>query len=347
MKSQARVDGDGEKSGFERFFRAAVDRVTSAGPPLSVTVLGPLRAEAAARSFSSRRHRAMDLGRRITDGSTSARDELAALAEEALLEMRADVALRARSAGAREAALACCDGWWGDCDADEIMDDSSIDLALRNDILAALDSLNGVIGSYERFFETLVPLARPGSVTRVLDLAAGHGGFVRAAANIARKLGLNLQFTASDLKSEYLELGTGLAERERLPVEFVTQDALDLSNISAGNYDIITCTQSLHHFPPGLVTLMFATATRAAARGVVFIDTCRSPLSGAALAIYGTVQTRNSAWVHDAWVSMRKSMVPEELELLARIGRPSDHLESTWIQPGHCLLRWRRSSGNE
>ena len=345
MRSQARVDREDEMSGFERFFRAAVDRITSGGPPLSVSILGPLRAEAAARSFSSRRHRAENLGRRMAEGSESARDELAALAEQALSEMRAHVRLEAQSAGAREGALARCDAWWGNCDTDEIMDDATIDLGIRKDVLASLDALNGLIGSYERFFETLVPLAQPNSVTRVLDLAAGHGGFVRAAASIARRLGLRFEFTASDLKSEYLELGRELAERDRLPVEFEMQDALDLSNVCEGAYDIITCTQSLHHFPPGLITLMFRAATRAATRGVVFIDTCRSPLSGAGLAAYGTVQTRNSAWVHDAWVSLRKSFVPEELELLARIGCPSDHLESTWIQPGHCLLRWQRSNG--
>jgi SAM-dependent methyltransferase len=202
--------------------------------------------------------------------------------------------------------------------------------------------MNGVIDSYAGFVDALEPLLLRDRATRVLDLAAGHGGFCLAAARIARARGDAIEFTASDIKPEYLELGAEEARAEGLPIDFVYQDALDLSNLEPGRYDIIACTQSLHHFSPGMVAVMFEAAARAAGRGVVFVDACRSTLVGLALGSYGLVRCRQPAFAHDSWVSSRRFFLPEELGMLARLGPWGDGVESTWLPPGHCLLRLAR-----
>ncbi len=293
------------------------------------------------RAIGSRRARADELGAAIEAGEPGARDRLAELADAALAELRADVRARAASAGLLQRLVAETDARWADCAEGEYLDDPALDEALRQRIMRDLDSLNGLLDAYEVFLDHLLPLAASGRTTRVLDLAAGHGGFPLAAAREARERGLELRFTASDLKREYLDLGAEIAAREQLPVEFRVQDALDLSNLEHGAYDVITCTQSLHHFSPGLVTLMFRAAARAAARGVVFLDGCRSALVGVALAGVGLTRFRNRAFAHDAWVSTRRFYVPEELDLLARLGSWGDAVEARWVPPGYCLLRLR------
>ena len=324
----------------DRMLRTVIATVTAGGPPPPTRMLTPLRARAVEHTLGSHYERAASVAARLSSGDDHAKQELAALATEALSSMRADVQRRATDRGLLARVVAHGDARWGDCQADELLDDPTLDQAMRTGIMETLDDFNELIESYGRFFDQLLPLANPNGPTRVLDLAAGHGGFALAAAREARSRGLDFQFTASDLKREYLDIGEEIARRDGLEVEFAVQDALDLSNLAPGAYDIIICTQSLHHFPPGLVAVMFEAAARAETRGVVFIDACRSLLSGVTSAVIAA-RMRNAPWFHDAWISTRKSYVPEELELLARISQPGGDLDATWMPPCHCLLRWR------
>ncbi len=325
----------------DRLVRALSRRVGMIGPAPVARALSTIRQAAVERAIGARRVRADALGAAIDAGEAGARQQLSDLADAALAEMRADVRARAASAGLLQRIAAESDARWADCEEGEYLDDPGLDEGLRQRIMSDLDALNGLLDAYDVFLEHMLPLAASGRTTRVLDLAAGHGGFALAAAREARARGLDVRFTASDIKREYLDLGAEIAAREELPVEFRVQDALDLSNLANGAFDLITCTQSLHHFPPGLVAVMFRAAARAAARGVVFLDGCRSAMVGVALAGVGLIRFRNRAFAHDAWVSARRFYVPEELDLLARLGSWGDAVEARWVPPGYCLLRQR------
>ena len=130
---------------------------------------------------------------------------------------------------------------------------------------------------------------------------------------------MDVEFTASDIHREYLDLGATRARQAGLASRFELQDALDLSNLKAGDYDVITCTQSLHHFGPGQIAVMFSEASRIATRGVVFIDGARSALTAAAVVGLGLLMFRHRPFAHDALVSFRRFFVPEELALIARL----------------------------
>lgn len=333
-----------EYTSRDHLWRATALKVRGGGVPLSIRGLSSLRKEAAKEAFESRRETACELWQRIESGDASAKAGLAALTEDALADMRQRVKNRAQSDGLVTTLLAMGDAWWRCRDNEELLDDPALDVELRQWIMASLDTVNNVLDSYNHFFEAMRPLVEAKGPTRVLDLAAGHGGFVRAAARIAQTEGLDIHFTASDIKREYLDMGEALAQKEGLDVDFVVQDALDLSNLEPGAFDIVVCTQSVHHFPPGLVSLMFREATQVAKRGVVFVDVCRSLLAGAGAIVFGTLRLRNPGWTHDAWVSLRRCHVPEELELLARFSLLGDEVQSKWIAPGYCLLRWQRPS---
>jgi SAM-dependent methyltransferase len=189
------------------------------------------------------------------------------------------------------------------------------------------------------FFDWVRPLLRKDRATRILDLAAGHAGFTLEVARIAKREGLELELVASDVKAEYLEIGAQQAKRERLDVAFVLQDALDLGNIEPGRHDVITCTQSLHHFPAGPVTVMLSEALRVAGRGVVFVDGCPSVLGAAAVGSLCLFRYGNRAFAHDAVVSFRRFFAPEELELLARLVARGGALEVRCVAPGYTLVR--------
>jgi 2-polyprenyl-3-methyl-5-hydroxy-6-metoxy-1,4-benzoquinol methylase len=311
-------------------------------PPI-VRMLGEARRRAALNVWARHQAVAADLASGLERGELAARRALEHLVERALSEMRRQVDAEAGRAGLRSGWAAVLDAWWRDTEAGEYLDDPRLDRSVRVQILSDLDEMNELMGSYASFFSRLEPFLAGDQPTRLLDLAAGHGGFALFAADLARKAGHGVAITASDVKSEYLELGRERALKNGVAVNFALQDALDLSNLEPGAFDVITCTQSLHHFRPGQIALMFAEARRIATRGVMFIDGARSARNAAAFVGIGLLLFRNPAFAHDALVSFRRFYVPEELQLIARLCPGGEGALADWILPGHCVLELRQS----
>ena len=328
----------------DRFLRRAAQSVDKLGfRAPSIDRLRSARQNAANDIVDTYRREASELVELYLDGDLQCRDTLASLVEDALVEMRHWVLAHSARHGGLERSLAQTDRWWLAPELEELLDEPTFDENKRTRVLGDLDSLNRLLGSYQHFFDVLKPYFVQDRPTRILDLAAGHGGFALEAIRIAKAQGLELDVTATDLKAEYLELGRARARRENLPIKFAVQDALDLSSLAVNegglsDYDIIVCTQSLHHFPPGLVNVMFHSAARASKRAVVFIDGCRSSLTAIPVVGLALARYKNLTMAHDSYVSFRKFFVPEELGMLCRLGPWADIVQSTWMRPGHCLM---------
>jgi ubiquinone/menaquinone biosynthesis C-methylase UbiE len=226
-------------------------------------------------------------------------------------------------------------------EGEELLDDPSFPEGKRVRVLETLDRFNRDSEAYERWMRLVEPLVdraerTHGGPVRVLELAAGHGSFALA---VAEHFGDRVEVTASDIRDEYLELGRrrmrGRAER----VRFALQDATDLRNL--GDVDILLCTQSLHHFPPGMVARMVGEAARAARAGAVFVDGERSIesllLAVPVLFAYG----RTWPVVHDAVVSLRRMLSAEEMRLVAALapGVPAHvRVEVERLPPGYVTV---------
>ncbi len=311
-------------------------------PNLTVALLGEARRQAANAVLSEHRGRARTLFARLDLGDRSAAEEIDRLADRALSEMRARVHDRARALGLTEGLAARMHQRFGDTDESEYLDNPELDRAMRVRLLANLDALNAVLGSYRAFFRAMEPLLAEDRPTRILDLAAGHGGFALEVARMTRERGMDVELTATDIREEYLALGEAVAREEGLSVRFAVQDALDLSNLERGEHDVVVCTQSLHHFSPGMVARMFHEAVGVAGHGVVFIDGCRSVFYGLLLPALSVLRYRDPEFAHDAWISFRRFYAPEELTVLSGLAVDDHGLESKWMRPAHCLVRWRR-----
>ncbi len=329
----------------DRLIAAVARRYTRARiPSVTVSLLAEARMQAALAARRRHAPRALELAARMDAGEDGAAEEYGALATLALDEMREEVQERARALGPIEHLAAAAHHRFGDTDEEEYLDDPDLDRDMRVRLLSTLDSLNSTLGNYDAFVRAMEPLMHPDRPTRVLDLAAGHGGFAIAAARMARDRGAALEVTATDLKQEYLDIGREVAEREGLDVRFFVQDALDLSNLARGEYDVVMCTQSLHHFPAGMIARLFREAAGVAGRGVVLIDGCRSVMHGMLLPVLGAIRYRDRAFGHDAWVSFRRFFAPEELGLVVGLGPEGDAVEAKWMRPAHCLVRWRQAA---
>lgn len=238
----------------------------------------------------------------------------------------------------------------------EWLDDPSFDERLRLRTLERLDRMNEAIGAYEAFFTAIEPAiarAHAAGVARpaVVDLASGHAMF---AVALALRFGARegrVRVIATDLAPEYLEIGRkkalALAMRDDV-IDFRTQDALDLSNLgSEERVDVVTCTQTLHHFPEAMVSRLFAAAARVARHGAVLVDGERNPFAVLLITGIAAAIGRGSVpFLHDSFVSMRRMYTEQELALLAELSPslPTDvKIERGWLSPGHIFIRSART----
>jgi hypothetical protein len=251
----------------------------------------------------------------------------------------------------------------------EHVDRAELSEAKRTRMIGWMDGYNRAFGSYVRFLDALAPLldGPPGEAVTLLDLASGHGGFPLAlhalvrdgaandprplvrdgAANDPRPLAsrLDLRIIASDVRPEYVAMAR---EKARLcgasRIEARVLDAFRLgASLRPGEVDVITCTQSLHHFGSGGACLILAEAVRHARRGVLFVDLTRALSLLVALSSVALFTTFDAAFLHDAFVSARKAFVPEELRLLAAVVPGGESLEAFHLPPGFAALRTRRA----
>ena len=319
--------------------RRATRNLAAIGAPAPLrALLGPARRRALEQTLASARPEVERLEAALDRGDERARVELSNLADRALGEMRRRVASAAAEHGGALNWAASMDEWWCRTEEGEYLDDPDLDESVRIRIVSHLDDMNELLGSYGLFFERMRPFLCDGRPTKVLDLAAGHGGFALAIAELSRREGLSLEVVASDLKEEYLALGRARAERTGVDVRFAQQDALDLTNFAPAEFDVVTSTQALHHFSAGQIAVMFAEAVRVAARGVLFIDGARSALTAAATWALGVFGYRDTAFAHDSLISFRRFFVPEELELLGRLVPRGERARAEAVAPGHCVL---------
>lgn len=236
-------------------------------------------------------------------------------------------------------------------DQAEWLDDPTFDPRLRLRTLERLDRMNEAIGAYDAFFAAIEPAiarAHAAGVERptVVDLASGHAMF---AVALALRFGARegrVRVIVTDFAPEYLELGraraVSLAMRDDA-ITFRQQDALDLSNLEAA--DVVTCTQTLHRFPPAMVSRLYAEASAVARYGAVLVDGERNPFAVALITGIAVAIGRGSIpFLHDSFVSMRRMYTEQELALFAHLAprteeEPPRNIERGWLSPGHIYVR--------
>lgn len=207
-------------------------------------------------------------------------------------------------------------------DDPEWLDDPNFPEHKRTELLDRLDVLNHALGTYDAFINKLRPLVDEVSAknasksVRIHDLASGHAGF---ALRIKQEFGERVVVEASDIRPEYLEMGRRRAQEMGLGLEFFVEDALSMDGVRERGVDIVTCTQSIHHFPPGMVARMIGEASRAASHALLFIDGERSLLGLSMFLPAGIFVGRNLGLLRDGIVSLRRMYYKEELALLAAL----------------------------
>jgi hypothetical protein len=294
----------------------------------------------AARSARERfADEAAALAHRVEARDAAAIERFDALCERAMADMRG-----ARPEGHAGLRFAATLDRFLYSNREELLDDPNVPRATRVRLLDALDRFNTHLGSYAAWTALIEPLVHEarrrnnGAPARIVELAAGHGSF---SIHLARHFGSAVRVVATDLRDEYLALGR--AREDAAGVVFQTQDATDLASLQSEKVDVFVCTQSLHHFPPGMVTRMIGEAARSARVGLCFIDGERGVLPLMVVAPLLLAYGRSWALFHDGVVSLRRMYYEEELALCAGLapGLGGANVEAGRQPPGFAFLRVR------
>ncbi|EFM10838.1 Methyltransferase type 12 [Paenibacillus curdlanolyticus YK9] len=136
----------------------------------------------------------------------------------------------------------------------------------------------------------------------IVDIGCGAGDVNRALLRWAKREGVALELTLTDITAEACAEARELFRDEpRVSVE-----QLDLFQLPAGAADIVVASQVLHHFDEGDVEKAFAAMLHGARLGVAVGDIHRHPIAWAAVWLAARLVSRNRYIRHDGPLSVAK-----------------------------------------
>jgi len=218
----------------------------------------------------------------------------------------------------------------------EHMDDRKLPESEKLELVKALDRQNQMLRLYPRYVDMLLSLLdeviKGGEQeVKVLELASGSGGLALALAEEAQRKNLPVTVTGSDIIPIYIEEGNRRATAKKLPLSFRLINAFDLSEFSAGSFDLMVLSQSLHHFTPGQLSVMIAQSAKYTKTAFVGIDGYRSMLLAGGVPLMASMQGIAS-FALDGLTSARKFYSELELDIIAEIatGKRDHIVTSSW-----------------
>ncbi len=218
----------------------------------------------------------------------------------------------------------------------ENMDDRELPEIEKLELVKALDRQNEMLHLYPRYVAMLLSLldetVKGGEPeARVLELASGSGGLAIALAEEVKRKNLAVSVTGSDIIPIFIEEGNRLAAEKKLPLSFRQLNAYDLSEFSAGSFDLMVLSQSLHHFTPGQLAVMIAQSAKYTKTAFVGIDGYRSILLAGGVPLMASMQGIAS-FALDGFTSARKFYSEPELAIIAEIatGKKDHTITSSW-----------------
>lgn len=160
------------------------------------------------------------------------------------------------------------------------------------------------------------PELSPGASATLLDVGTGSADIPLAIAGWARRRGVRLRVTATDLNPEMLEVAR-VHVRGRGELDLRVADALALP-FADRSYDYVTCNMTLHHFAPPDAVRVLGELWRVARRAVLVSDIRRGRPGYWGARLWFALTTRNPLTVHDGPLSVLRAYTVEELRALGR-----------------------------
>ena len=195
----------------------------------------------------------------------------------------------------------------------EILDDPTVDDALRARSLADVARSNTMFGGSRAVLAELSMVLRGSKATSVsmLDVGTGVGDIPARATASWRARGVEITAFGIDMSPCLLH---SAREKGLIPV---CADALALP-IATKSVDIVTCSQTLHHFEMRDAIAVVRELDRVARTRVIVSDIRRSWLAAAGIWLASYPLHFHPVSRHDGVVSVLRGFTPGELQHLVR-----------------------------
>jgi len=200
----------------------------------------------------------------------------------------------------------------------ERMDDPNLDRDQHVRALCGLRRINWWSGNASLAWQPVRELAGELGTDRlrILDIATGAADIPISLWNKSQKHGLELEIEACDVSSTALEFAAENCQKAGAEVRLfpldILQDSCDQS------YDLVMCSQFLHHFADEQAQAIVRTMARLATRRVIIIDLVRSRLNWLIVCFASHALSRSPVVHFDGPQSIRAAYTVTEMKAIAR-----------------------------
>ena len=215
-------------------------------------------------------------------------------------------------------------------EAEEIMDDFSIQGPILDDALDKLAIINKLLGGNIVTLNGLKKLLKnqPKAIPLIIvDLGCGGGDILRTIANYGKKEGYNFQLIGVDANKNATDYAQTLSKAHD-NIRFVHADVFS-EEFKALKYDIVITTLFLHHFKEVELLQLLNHVTNTASIGVVVNDLHRHRLAYYLFKLI-TIPVKNKMIIEDGLTSVLRGFKRKELVDLSKQLNIKNQLHWKW-----------------
>jgi 2-polyprenyl-3-methyl-5-hydroxy-6-metoxy-1,4-benzoquinol methylase len=215
--------------------------------------------------------------------------------------------------------------------ADELMDDFSMEGEILSEALDKIAGINRLLGGNKITIEGVKELLNgrnKQSEISILDVGCGNGDMLRTLAEYGKVKGFKFQLYGMDANAFTADYARKLSSRYE-NIQYVCKDIFDEIK-QERQYDVILCTLTLHHFKDDEILKLLEGFKKQAAIGIVINDLHRSKLAYYLFIALCKVFRLNHMSKDDGLVSILRGFKKADLLNYARQLNIKKH-----------ILRWR------
>ena len=213
----------------------------------------------------------------------------------------------------------------------ERMDDPELDRDEHARALRGLQRINAWTGNAALVWKHISNTAREigARPLRVLDIATGSADVPIALLGMSASHGVKVEIDACDFSAQAIAIAAEKCAAANAAVRLFRHDIV--RDEIADRYDVVMCSQFLHHLTNEQVAVVLRKMKSAAARRVVVVDLERSAANWLQVWIATRVLTRSKVVHFDGPQSVRAAFTIDEFNRIAKeIGFASFEIRRKW-----------------